>query len=92
MKKLALTEKSIQFLNNFSEFIDKIEIKDNKVIIETSKDIIFVNKGNSVTINTGNSVNISKEIHLNPNEIYNTVFKDNEIFLNNIENLKLLDS
>lgn len=62
---ITKSEKSkIDILLN--HLIDSIEVKDDVVVIKTSKNILLENDGHVVTLTKGVSVQIAKEIHLNP--------------------------
>ena len=51
--------------------IDSIELRGNEVFIKTKKNIAIQNDGHLVQINSGSHVLLSKEIHLNPNIVFN---------------------
>jgi len=65
-KPVQLTDELVQKALSLLSLIDKIEIIDNAIHIETSKDLIFKNKGNTITINDGLNIIKADKIHLNP--------------------------
>ena len=65
MNKLITGKKDI--MNVLSSLVDSVELRDDCVYINTSKDIFIKSRGNFVLANKGLQVFISPQLHLNPN-------------------------
>jgi len=77
-----------ELINKFEtllSIIDKIEIKDNNVFIETNKNIAIINNGSFIHINKGVHIMLSDKIHLNP-------VIDKKELLKNINNIDIIKS
>ena len=62
-------EKKIDII--LDHLIDSIELRGDEVFIKTKKNIAIQNEGHLVQVNSGSHVLLSKEIHLNPNIVFN---------------------